>query len=73
MNAPCRHKRKRSTVIFLEPNHEQMLPVAVLRVQCHECGQPFEFTGAPGAGMKLSADRRELRVTITEVSKWTVR
>jgi hypothetical protein len=68
----CLHKRKRSTVVFLQPNHEQSLPVAVLTIQCHECGQPFEFAGTPGAGMTLSENRRELRATITEARKGLV-
>jgi hypothetical protein len=39
-------------------------------VQCHECGQSFEFAGIfEGPGVKLSADRREWRGDITEAQK----
>jgi hypothetical protein len=69
----CLHKRKRSMVIFLEPSSEQELPVAVLRIQCHECGQPFEFAGyTDSPGFALSEDRLELRMAITEARKGMV-
>jgi hypothetical protein len=41
----CLHKRIRSIVLILEPNHEQKLRCAAVTLQCHECGQPFEFAG----------------------------
>jgi hypothetical protein len=67
MDQPCPHTRKRTCVIFLEPNHEQLHPVAVITgVHCLLCGQEFEFAGVEGPGVILSADRRELRVTIVE-------
>lgn len=69
----CPHKRKRSTVIFLEPNHEQTHPVAVITIQCHECGQPFEFVGyTDSPEMVISADRLALRVMIIEARKGRV-
>jgi hypothetical protein len=41
----CTHKRIRSIVLVLEPNHEQSLRCAVATLQCHLCGQPFKFAG----------------------------
>jgi hypothetical protein len=73
MSKPCTKHRIRSIVIILEPNHEQSLRCACFVLQCHECGQPFEFAGIlEGPGVRLSADRRELRVDITEASQWRV-
>jgi hypothetical protein len=73
MSKPCTKHRIRSIVIILEPNHEQKLRCICVTLQCHECGQPFEFSGIfEGPGVKLSADRRELRVDITEAQKWMV-
>lgn len=70
----CPHSRKRSTVIFLEPNHEQTHPVAVITVQCRDCGQPFEFNAVLREtwGLTLSHDKRELRVAITEGKRGTI-
>jgi hypothetical protein len=69
----CLHKRIRSIVLILEPNHEQKLRCAAVTLQCHECGRPFEFAGIlEGPGVNLSADRRELRVDITEAQRWMV-
>jgi len=63
----CAHKRIRSIVLFLESTPDQDLRRAVMTIQCHLCGQPFEFVGIPeGPGLTLSADRRELRLAITE-------
>jgi hypothetical protein len=41
----CPHKHMRSTILVLEPNHEQSLLSAVATLQCHLCGQPFKFAG----------------------------
>jgi hypothetical protein len=60
----CPHKRMRSVVVFLEPHP---LRRAVITLQCHLCGTPFEFAGVvEGPGITLSADRKELRVAISE-------
>lgn len=74
MNSLCRHKRMRSTVVFLEPTEPDQLPCTVMRIQCHECGRPFEFATdiIEAAGITVSADRRELRLSITEASQWRV-
>jgi hypothetical protein len=64
---PCLHKRMRSIVVFLEPTDPGQLRRAVVTLQCHQCGEPFEFAGVvEGPGITLSEDRRELRVAITE-------
>jgi hypothetical protein len=68
----CKHKRMRSIVLFLEPTPDQELRRAVMTIQCHLCGQPFEFAGVEGPGVTLSEDRRELRLTITEARKGLV-
>lgn len=60
----CLHKRMRSTVAFLEPTGPDQHRVAVMTISCHECGAPFEFDWIPG--INISADRRELRLEITE-------
>ena len=66
----CRHKRKRAIIIFLEPTDPDQLPCVVMRIQCHECGLPFEFVGIQiGPNVILSADRRELRLSITEATQ----
>jgi hypothetical protein len=72
MSKPCAKHRIRSIVIILEPNHEQKLRCAFVSLQCHLCGQPVEFAGVEGPGVKLSADRRELRLDIIEAQKWMV-
>ena len=73
MKEPCRHKRIRSVVLFLEPTELDQLRRAVVTIQCKECGQPFEFVGVPeGPGVTLTEDRRELRLAITEASQWRV-
>lgn len=70
---PCDHKRMRSIVVFLEPTEPGQLRRAVVALRCHQCGQPFEFAGvAEGPGITLSADRRELRVAITEAREGMV-
>jgi hypothetical protein len=67
MENGCQHDRKRSVVIFGLSDSECRLPMAVLSIRCHKCGQPFEFVGLiEGPGVTLSADRRELRLVITE-------
>lgn len=67
---PCQHKRMRSVVVFLDPTEPGQLRHAVVTLQCHECGAPFEFVGVvEGPGVTLSADRRELRVAIAEARK----
>jgi hypothetical protein len=69
----CQHKRMRAMVLFLEPTPDQDGRRAVLSVQCHLCGQLFEFAGiTDGPGVTLSADRRELRLAITEGRKGMV-
>jgi hypothetical protein len=73
MPTSCKNKRMRSIVLFLEPTPDQEMRRAVMTIQCHLCGQLFEFVGIPeGEGVTLSADRRELRVAITEGRKWRV-
>jgi hypothetical protein len=72
MIEPCRHKRIRSIVLFIEPTEPNQLRRAVIHIQCHVCGQPFEFVGVEGPGVTLSADRREMRVDISEASQWRV-
>jgi hypothetical protein len=72
MNELCQHKRIRSIVLFLEPTERDRLRRAVIHIQCHVCGQPFEFVGVEGPGVTLNADRRELRVDIAEASRWRV-
>ena len=72
MSKPCAKHRIRSIVIIFEPNHEQKLRCAILSLQCQLCGPPFEFAGVEGPGVKLKADRRELRLDITEAQKWMV-
>jgi hypothetical protein len=72
MSKPCGKHRIRSIVIILEPNHEQKLRCAILSLQCQLCGPPFEFAGVEGPGVKLKADRRGLRLDITEAQKWMV-
>jgi hypothetical protein len=70
---PCQHKRMRSIVVFLEPTEPGQLRRAVVTLQCHQCGAPFEFAGiVEGPGITLSDDRRELRVAITEARKGMV-
>ena len=71
MNDLCRHKRLRSVVLFLEPNHEQQFRAAVISIECRDCGLPFEFTAdiIDVPGLNISADRRELRVTIMEATR----
>jgi Resolvase, N terminal domain len=73
INETCAKHRIRSIVIILRSNHEQNLPCAVVALQCHLCGQPYEFAGIfGGPRVKLSADRRELSLAITEVRKGMV-
>lgn len=72
MSTTCQHKRMRSTVLFLDPTEPGQLRQAVMTVQCHLCGQKFEFTGVEGPGVTLSEDRQELRLAITEVAKWGI-
>lgn len=73
MQASCQHKRMRSVVVFLEPTEPGQLRRAVVTVQCHQCGVPFEFAGVTeGPGIALGADRRELRVAITEARQGRV-
>jgi hypothetical protein len=63
----CPHKRMRSVVVFLDPTEPHQLRRAVITLQCHLCGTPFEFAGVvEGPGITLSADRKELRVAISE-------
>jgi hypothetical protein len=60
----------RTTVVFLNPNEPHELRRLAISASCHDCGQPFEFVGVEGAGTKLSEDRRELGLTITEATPW---
>lgn len=59
-------------VLFLEPTEPGQLRRAVMTVQCHLCGQPFEFVGVEGPGVTLSEDRRQLRLAITEARKGSI-
>jgi hypothetical protein len=70
----CLHKRMRSTVVFLEPTGPDQHRVAVMTISCHECGAPFEFATdlVETNGLKISRDRRELRIEVTEASSWRV-
>lgn len=61
----CPHRRMRSIAVFLPDNGR---PACVaLTVQCHQCGQPFEFVGIQSSETVLvSEDRREVRILILE-------
>jgi hypothetical protein len=60
----------RTVVVFLEPDEPNELRRLAISANCHDCGQPFEFVGVEGTGIKLSDDRRELGLTITEAKRW---
>jgi len=73
MKSLCEHARMRSVVVFLEPTEVRQLSVAVVTIQCEDCGAPFEFVGIESSEhAKISEDRRELRLSIAEASKWRV-
>lgn len=61
----CPHKRVRSVILYLEPTELNQLKQMVITLQCKECGHPFEFPGIQErSGVILSADRRELRLSV---------
>jgi hypothetical protein len=72
MKDPCRHTRIRATVVFLEPTGPDEPRRLAITATCDLCEQPFEFVGVEGPGTKLSDDRRELGLTITEATTWRV-
>lgn len=73
MKSHCRHDQKRSVVIFLEPIEEGQLPCMTVSTRCEACGAPFEFVGIEtGPSVILSEDRRTLRLSIAEATKWRV-
>lgn len=72
MKDPCRHTRVRTTVVFLEPTEPGESRQLAISAMCDECEQPFEFVGVEGPGTRLSEDRRELGLTITEGATWRV-
>ena len=63
----CEHKRLGSTAVILHQPGE--MPRLVIRAQCMDCQVPFEFVGLPSDAndfFHLSADKRELRIAISE-------
>jgi len=61
-----------TTVVFLEPTERSEPRRLAITAMCEDCGHPFEFVGIEGPGARLSADRRELGLTITEAPQWRV-
>jgi hypothetical protein len=70
MNDPCRHTNMNTVVVFPEPTRTDRNRRFAISVTCYDCGQPFEFVGVEGPGTKLSEDRRELGLTVTESRQW---
>jgi hypothetical protein len=62
----------RTTVVFLEPEEPGEPRRLAITAMCDECEQPFEFVGIEGPGTRLSEDRRELGLTISEGTTWGV-
>lgn len=69
----CQHARMRSVTVFLEPTEVHQLSVAVVTIRCEDCGADFEFVDIRSSEhVKISEDRRELRLSIVEASKGMV-
>jgi len=63
----CRHTKKRSFVVILNPTQPDELPVAVMTIRCGQCDMRFEFVGVQTSEhVKLSEDRLQLRVSFSE-------